>query len=282
MKFPITPASTPTSISTSAERKRFSIDNRIAIKQFDRASEMAKELSVLKFLAKAPNVVRLRGSVVETGKFWLLLSLAPTSLCAEIHSGRMQSQVHAMEVLRDVANALTFMHRRSLGHFDLKSPNVLLEIRNSGWRALLCDFGHTALVPFEMSDSKPRIGTFGWTAPETLRVDDARISVQADVWSWGVLAWEISVRQIPWSGFKSALIIAAVGYGGCSPDKHRGISMPTTTRSQADFARLVQQCFNFKPTMRPRMQELLREAEMLITRFKKETVSDISTFLCGG
>ena len=180
--------------------------------------------------------------------------------------------------MADVANALAYMHANQLGHFDLKSPNVLLEISSSGRaRAVLCDVGHVALAGIS-HHTRPRVGTFGWAAPELLRVDEPRVSVQADVWSFGVLAWEISVKQQPWRGIKPALVIAAVGYGGSTPQAVEGVTMD----ENSDLKLLVDSCFAFDSAMRPQMTAILDQLKILISRTKKLVDTEISSFLCGG
>jgi serine/threonine protein kinase len=251
----------------------------LAVKKFETPEDLGKEISVLQFLRNAPNIVKFQGVVFEPGNFWLLTSLVSKCLCSEICSGNL-SQSNNLEILHDVANALTFMHSCNLGHLDLKSPNVLLEISSSGRaKAVLCDFGNCALL--EISGHlphRPRPGTFGWAAPETLRLDEPKVSLAADVWSFGVLIWEISVHQQPWCGLRSALVIAAVGYGGCGPEKFQGVGIP----ENSDIKRLADQCLVFDPCLRPKMKVLLEELKLLIARTRKLVDSEISCFFCGG
>ena len=68
-KFPITPTS---SASTSPGNLN---GNFLAIKKFDNPEDLGKEISVLGFLKKSPNLVRLQGVVLEPGNFWLITSL---------------------------------------------------------------------------------------------------------------------------------------------------------------------------------------------------------------
>jgi hypothetical protein len=266
---------TPTSSASTAPGTGAGIS--LAVKKFDSPEDLGKEIAVLKFLKKCPNVIRLQGVVYEPGNFWLMTALVSQCLCAEIY-GPGISHVNGLEILRDVANALEYMHTRSLGHFDLKSPNVLVEMSASGRaKAVLCDMGHVAIAGIS-EHTKPKVGTFGWAAPELLRVDEPRVTVQADVWSFGVLGWEMAVRQQPWRGVKPALIIAAVGYGGCSPENFEGVTM----EENSDLKLLIDSCFAFDAAMRPTIGAILEDFKILISRTTKLVDSEITSFLCGG
>ena len=109
------------------------------------------------------------------------------------------------DVLRyaiQVADALTHAHDRGIAHRDLKSSNVMIE---SGGRVVVLDFGLARRLPNaqELSDSITAgehglAGTITHMAPELLRGGggDAR----ADVWSLGVLLYQLVTGTLPFSG----------------------------------------------------------------------------------
>jgi mitogen-activated protein kinase kinase kinase 9 len=74
-------------------------------------------------------------------------------------------------------------------HRDLKSLNLLLD--ESG-RVKLADFGWTKGLDNYMTG---KIGTYQWMAPEVIA--SQKYSEKADVFSYGIILWEIASREPP-------------------------------------------------------------------------------------
>ncbi len=92
----------------------------------------------------------------------------------------------------DVAKGLEYSHHRHVLHRDVKPANVFLAESGS---AKLGDFG-TGMYLSERSDD--RVGTAFYMAPEIFRGSNA--TVQSDVYSLGILAYEVLTGQRPFVG----------------------------------------------------------------------------------
>ncbi len=72
----------------------------------------------------------------------------------------------------------------------------------------ITDFGTS-----KQFDNHPRpftfLGTPAWLAPEVIRAEDA--SEKVDIWSYGVLLWELLTCEIPYRGLEPASIIFGIG-----------------------------------------------------------------------
>lgn len=92
---------------------------------------------------------------------------------------------------------MNYLHSFSIPiiHRDLKSLNILID---ESYRAKLADFGWTRLMGKRMTR---QIGTFQWMAPEVIIGEN--YSEKADVYSFGIILWEIASRDPP---YKSQLI----------------------------------------------------------------------------
>jgi len=86
-------------------------------------------------------------------------------------------------------------HMKGILHRDLKSSNVLI---GDDWNVVkLCDFG---LAGQKKKHRKhKRVGTYQWMAPEVIRGED-KIDEKADVYSFGVIVWEVLTEKIPYEG----------------------------------------------------------------------------------
>eukprot|EP00736_Rhodelphis_marinus_P011481 Rmarinus@m.11120 len=93
-------------------------------------------------------------------------------------------------VLGDVARAMRHVHEEGWMHRDLKSSNILLD---ENFHAYLSDFEFVQRVPDDGAYVSPA-GTPGWMAPEVMTGNSCKMS---DVWSFGVLIWELVVGSVP-------------------------------------------------------------------------------------
>ncbi|CAM9666824.1 unnamed protein product, partial [Ascophyllum nodosum] len=91
-----------------------------------------------------------------------------------------------VSILTDAARALEFLHRKSLIHRDIKSPNILLDSRN---RCKIADFGMARQIGTDMTV----VGTDAYMAPELMF--DNPYGTSADMFSFGIVLWEAIYRQ---------------------------------------------------------------------------------------
>ena len=91
-----------------------------------------------------------------------------------------------INIAKQIAIALRYLHNRELLHCDLKSQNVLI---NFDWTVKLCDFGLSRYKGKFSADNHGKIGTPHWMAPEILRAE--KYQSASDVYSFGVVVWEM-------------------------------------------------------------------------------------------
>ncbi len=120
-----------------------------------------------------------------------------------------------VSILRDVARALAYAHGRGIVHRDIKPDNILL----SGGVAVVADFG----VAKALVDSRPgatqdtartltrvgmSLGTPAYMAPEQVVADPAA-DQRVDIYSVGIMAWEMLAGRPPFSGASIAEVMTA-------------------------------------------------------------------------
>ncbi|XP_070166320.1 mos protein [Polyergus mexicanus] len=133
------------------------------------------------------------------------LSLITMELCGTSLQDRLQELVLSREkrvsIWRDIARALQFCHNSAVIHADVKATNILMAGDD---RAKLTDFGSSILIGEPHVSIKPR-GTPGYTAPEILRGDVPTFA--ADIYSLGIVAWQMLSREVPFHGLHIHTII---------------------------------------------------------------------------
>jgi tRNA A-37 threonylcarbamoyl transferase component Bud32/TolB-like protein/tetratricopeptide (TPR) repeat protein len=112
----------------------------------------------------------------------------------------------AVRILRDVADALAHAHRQGIVHRDIKPDNVLLSDRN----AIVTDFGVAKALSESAGGSLSTstglaVGTPAYMSPEQATADPTA-DHRADIYAFGVLAYELLVGSPPFTGTDPAVI----------------------------------------------------------------------------
>ena len=165
----------------------------------------------------------------------------------------------AMRLLRDVVDALAHAHRHQVVHRDIKPDNVMIAERH----ALVMDFG----VAKAMSDAKGTsgltsigvsLGTPAYMAPEQAAADPY-IDHRADIYSVGVLAYEMLAGKPPFEGSPQSVLMAQIA----TAPKPLAQLKPDVPPA---IAQIVMKCLEKDPAKRYQTaDELLQAIESLVT-----------------
>jgi Protein kinase domain/Lysozyme inhibitor LprI len=120
------------------------------------------------------------------------------SLRTRLARDRRLDAAFVSRVLGELAGALAYAHRHGLVHRDVKPENVFLEFGTG--RALLADFGvaRTITVDTAVTASGVVIGTPMYMSPE--QFDGQAIDGRSDLYSLGLVGWEMLTGERPWAG----------------------------------------------------------------------------------
>jgi len=151
----------------------------------------------------------------------------------------------------DVSRGMYYLHRSipPIIHRDLKSHNLLVD---DNFKVKIGDFGLSKLIVPETSyNAMTACGTPAWTAPEVLR--NERYTTSADVYSFGLVLWELLSREEPHHGMPAFQVVFAVGTQGIRP--------PIPVNTPDDFALLIEECWSENPYDRPPFDEIVTRLE---------------------
>jgi serine/threonine protein kinase len=115
-----------------------------------------------------------------------------------------------LKMLTDAATGMLYLHARSspIIHCDLKSNNILVD---NFYRTKICDFNLSRLLEQSTGSTLASVQNPRWIAPEVL--DGEGYSKESDVYSFGIVMWEVLTRQIPWHGVDMGDIVSLVRDG---------------------------------------------------------------------
>ncbi|HEY4216234.1 MAG TPA: protein kinase [Gemmatimonadaceae bacterium] len=226
------------------------------------AERFAREVKLAARLQQA-NIVPLLSTGDAGGIPWYSMPyVRGESLRARLASNHPVSVIEATNVLRDVARALAFAHGEGVVHRDIKPENILL----SGGAAVVTDFGIAKAVSLSRTDdgsaaitmtqAGASIGTPAYMAPEQA-AGDPTTDHRADIYAWGVVAWEMIAGRHPFASRTTAPAMIAA---------HMTETPAALVTAPPGLASLVARCLEKDPLRRPQSAgELLAALDQIGT-----------------
>uniref|UniRef100_A0AAY5KSS3 non-specific serine/threonine protein kinase n=1 Tax=Esox lucius TaxID=8010 RepID=A0AAY5KSS3_ESOLU len=183
-----------------------------------------------------------------------------SSLYRHLHVSETKfDTMRRIDVARQTAQGMDYLHAKNIIHRDLKSNNIFL---HEGWTVKIGDFG-LATVKSRWSGSQQveqPSGSILWMAPEVIRMQDANpYTFQSDVYGYGVVLFELMSGTLPYSQINNRdQILFMVGRGYLSPD----LSLLSSS-SPKSMKRLIIDCLKFKRDERPLFPQIMLGIEQV-------------------
>ncbi|MCB9743509.1 MAG: protein kinase [Alphaproteobacteria bacterium] len=165
-----------------------------------RLSERLLREGRLQSLMAHPNLLPVLEVLELAGRPALLMPLIEGPPLDALLALQRPGRAEALALLRGVVSGVTHAHAQGLVHRDLKPANVLLKPDGAGFTPVVADFGvaKPALPDGLRTGTGVMLGTPAYMAPEQLQ-DASRVDSRADLWSLGVLLYELLTGRLPFS-----------------------------------------------------------------------------------
>ena len=212
-------------------------------------TNLPREVHILTTLPRHPNVVSFFGVSLSSDKI-------STCIITELaQNGSLYNYLHVKKEVPtldrslawalQVAYGMEHLHGHDIIHRDLKSANVLL---SHDMAAKVCDFG-TARALTKTATQTKAAGTYRWMPPEIMADADARINKKCDLFSYGMVMYEMLAHQIPYSDIGGDGMVAMKVLQGERP------TIPTSLPPYV--CSLLQACWKHEPNQRPTFEDVV-------------------------
>ncbi|KAG4986000.1 hypothetical protein JHK82_033611 [Glycine max] len=222
----------------------------VAIKVFleqdltaENMEDFCNEISILSRL-RHPNVILFLGACTKPPRLSMVTEyMEMGSLFYLIHVSGQKKKLswrRRLKMLRDICRGLMHIHRMKIIHRDVKSANCLVD---KHWIVKICDFGLSRIITESPMRDSSSAGTPEWMAPELIRNEP--FSEKCDIFSLGVIMWELCTLNRPWEGVPPERVVYTVANEGARLDIPEG-----------PLGRLISECWA-EPHERPSCEEIL-------------------------
>ena len=214
------------------------------------AERFAREIRLVAALQEPHIVPVLAAGATAEGLPWYTMPyVRGESLRARLTEGPVPLG-EAVAILRDMATALDYAHGHGLVHRDIKPENVLL----SGRTAVVTDFGIAKALAASKTQAPngpagvgltqlgTSLGTPAYMAPEQAAADPST-DHRADLYAWGVVAYELLAGQHPFATKTSAQLLMTAHFSE--------VPLPLPPSVPPALAALVARCLAKDPAERP-------------------------------
>ncbi|KAL2326093.1 hypothetical protein Fmac_025151 [Flemingia macrophylla] len=199
-----------------------------------------------------PNVVAFYG-VVQHGPGGTMATVAEYMVDGSLRhvllrKDRYLDRRKRLIIAMDAAFGMEYLHSKNIVHFDLKCDNLLVNLKDP--LRPICkvgDFGLSKIKRNTLVTGGVR-GTLPWMAPELLNGSSNKVSEKVDVFSFGIVLWEILTGEEPYANMHYGAIIGGIVNNTLRP------TIPSNC--DPEWRTLMEQCWAPNPAARPSFTEI--------------------------
>ena len=192
-----------------------------------------------------PNIVQFVDILRDSQFYYVFLEYCPNGdVLNFIIQKKFLTEIEAKIMMKQLLNALEYMHSVRVIHRDLKPENLLLDETDM---VKVSDFGFARYIPQNCLVSTS-CGSTAYASPECLRGGDYN-GIKSDMWSVGVILYAMVTGRLPWSEKNEIKMM----------DQIKGAQYQIPKYLSEDVKRLIRSLINTDPKARPTCSELLQD-----------------------
>jgi mitogen-activated protein kinase kinase kinase 1 len=232
----------------------------------DKFTKILREVRLIEKISH-PNVVRHLSNISKATSIQLFMTRYESSLSKVIQQRRshvangsddMFTSSQITNWMTQIASGLAYLHQNDIIHRDLKPSNLFVNFTERGEVdvVVIGDFDTAKII--STSNPKTLCGTKNYMAPEISRLDNAGVRLQvyttkADVWSFGMVLYELMTLTMPYSDQPGIYLISE------RPVLPPVIGRPGQEEMYQHLIQMFYQCSEKDPDKRPTALQLFRK-----------------------
>uniref|UniRef100_A0A8D2PSN9 Fibroblast growth factor receptor n=1 Tax=Zosterops lateralis melanops TaxID=1220523 RepID=A0A8D2PSN9_ZOSLA len=245
-------------------------------------SDLVSEMEMMKMIGKHKNIINLLGACTQDGPLYVLVEYASKGNLREyLRARRPPGMDYSFDTCKlpeeqltfkdlvscayQVARGMEYLASQKCIHRDLAARNVLVTEDNV---MKIADFGlarDVHNIDYYKKTTNGRLPV-KWMAPEALF--DRVYTHQSDVWSFGVLLWEIfTLGGSPYPGIPVEELFKLLKEG------HR---MDKPANCTHDLYMIMRECWHAVPSQRPTFKQLVEDLDRVLTVTSTDEYLDLS------
>ncbi|KAL3613920.1 Serine/threonine-protein kinase sty46 [Castilleja foliolosa] len=219
--------------------------------------EFAQEVYIMRKV-RHKNVVQFIGACTRPQNLCIVTEyMSGGSVYDYLHKQRGTFKLPALlKVAIDVSKGMNYLHQNNIIHRDLKAANLLMDENEV---VKVADFG-VARVKAQTGVMTAETGTYRWMAPEV--IEHKPYDHKADVFSFGVVLWELLTGKIPYEYLTPLQAAVGVVQKGLRP------TIPKNTHPK--LTELLERCWQQDPALRPDFSDV----KEILQQISKEVGDD--------
>ncbi|CAG9838834.1 unnamed protein product [Diabrotica balteata] len=154
-------------------------------------------------------------------------------------------------IIEEKQRQSNFEKLQNQGHMETEWKKFSIVLIGEGEVIKISDFG-TSRTWNGVSEKMTFAGTVAWMAPEAIQ--ELACSEKVDIWSYGVVLWELITCEVPYDGMNQGAIMYSVGSGKLTP--------PIPSTCPDGFKLIMQMCWKFNPKERPNFKLICNHLEI--------------------
>lgn len=233
----------------------------------DSYSDVLKEIAALSTLSetKAKNINFVIEALVIGQSMWLITEYCSGGSVATLMKPTFPAGLQEkwiIPILREVVEALRYVHAAGIIHRDIKCANVLITEVGG---VQLCDFGIAGVIESKADKRSTIIGTPHWMAPELL-TGSASYGKEVDIWAFGAMVYEIATGLPP-------NVANGIPYERLGSYLKQHVPRLEGDQYSSELRSLVAYCLEEEPQARPSIEAVQKHPYILNTSSKYPTSS---------
>ncbi len=187
--------------------------------KFDQMIEEARSAAVLthQSIVVTHDVVR-----ADENTFFLVMEYVSSGNLRQVINQGKCDHVRAVEIVSCISRAVHIAHKRQIYHRDIKPENILLDDEGT---PKIADFGLAITAEIQSRRAGEVAGTFEYMSPEQFRGESNMLDGRSDIWSIGVIFYELLTGQRPFIG-KGKKLVEQIESRDAKPPRQLDDSIP--------------------------------------------------------